>query len=132
MDVKIPVGIDFRKHINEVLIGCDALIAIVGLKWLGRRMLHKPRIFDQEDWVRLEIETAIRRVIPVIPVLIDGASMPIKAQLPTSIHELVYQNAARVDTGRDFSAHMIDLIDGVRRIINRSRSSEVAEGAATT
>lgn len=117
MDVKIPVGIDFRRHIGDVLAGCNVLIAIIGPRWLGRRMFGKSRISEAEDWVRLEIETAMKRGVPVIPVLVDSASLPSKAELPPSISDLIYCNAARVDTGRDFSAHMADLIDGTRRVL---------------
>ena len=37
MDVdKIPFGIDFRHHIQEVLRDADVLLAVVGTRWLGR------------------------------------------------------------------------------------------------
>src|SRR5579863_3381963 len=104
--VRIPVGINFRKHINEVLNGCGVLIVVIGPKWLGWRMLGESRIMEEADWVRLEIATAMQRKITIIPVLVDGASMPSKAELPPGIRDLVYWNPARVDTGRDFSAHM--------------------------
>jgi hypothetical protein len=127
MDVNVPIGTDFRKHINLVLKECDVLIAIVGRKWLGRKKAGELRIKEEEDWVKIEIETALRRQIAIIPVLVDGASMPSKAQLPPSIQDFTYHNAAHVDTGRDFSGHMRTLIDGVRRIVAEGRGKEVVE-----
>jgi hypothetical protein len=124
MDVKIPVGIDFRKHINGVLNGSDILLAIVGPKWLGKRIFGRPRIHDEEDWVRIEIESAIRRRVPIVPVLVDGAAIPSKGQLPATIRDIIYQNAARLDTGRDFSAHMADLIAGIREVIYQNRANQ--------
>src|SRR6185295_14785264 len=65
MDVDIPYGIDFRKHINEMLADCDILVAIVGPKWLGpRRFWQPPRINEESDPVRVEIEAALKRDLP--------------------------------------------------------------------
>jgi formylglycine-generating enzyme required for sulfatase activity len=52
--------------------------------------------------VRIEVETAIQRDIPVIPVLVGGASMPTPAEIPESLSEFSFRNAANVDSGRNF------------------------------
>ncbi|MET0481412.1 MAG: toll/interleukin-1 receptor domain-containing protein [Aestuariivirgaceae bacterium] len=98
----IPPGIDFRKHIGDVLRQCHVLIAVVGPQWLGRRDDGGNRIGEPSDPVRVELEGAIARKIPVIPVLIDGARMPSEAELPDSLKEFSFYNAAPVDSGRDF------------------------------
>ena len=118
MDVNIPLGTDFRAYIDDILKQCDILIAVVGRKWLGGKKNGQARILDEDDFVRLEIETAIQRKIVIIPVLVDGASMPSKVHLPVSMREFAFRHAAKVDTGRDFPGHMNALIEGIRQALS--------------
>jgi hypothetical protein len=118
MDVNIPLGTDFRAYIDDILKQCDILIAVVGRKWLGGKRNGQARILDEDDFVRLEIETAIQRKTVIIPVLVDGASMPTKAHLPVSMREFAFRHAAKVDTGRDFPGHMNVLIEGIRQALS--------------
>src|SRR2546421_8700906 len=78
IDVEIPYGSEFPKHIDEVLSKCDVLLAVVGRKWLGANKGKDLRIKDENDWVRKEIEIALQRNIPIVPILVDGARMPRK------------------------------------------------------
>jgi hypothetical protein len=63
----IPLGVDFRKQLSESVGRCGILLAIIGRQWLtitdesGRRRLDNPR-----DFVRIEIEAALQRNIPII------------------------------------------------------------------
>jgi hypothetical protein len=106
----IPAGVDFRQHIRNALEDCDIMLAIVGRKWLGPIARGRKRINEQSDIVRLEIETALQNGIAIIPVLIDGATMPKAAQLPDSLQDFTFRNAAVVDTGRDFHRHVDQMI----------------------
>jgi hypothetical protein len=108
----IPFGMDFRKNVADALAKNDLLLAVIGPDWLGTSGLASGlgRIHDQDDPVRLEVETALQRGIPTIPVLVGGASMPSADELPDTLKSLSYQNAAEVDSGRDFHAHMDRLI----------------------
>ncbi len=134
MDIDaIPFGIDFRKHIGDVLRQCDVLIAVVGPHWLGRRDDGGNRIGEPSDPVRVELEGAIERRIPVIPVLIDGARMPREAELPDSLKEFSFFNAAPVDSGRDFRSHMDRLIralDGMLAGKGGTAAGQTAAAAA--
>jgi hypothetical protein len=51
------------------------------------------RIDDPQDWVRLEIETALSREVRVIPVLVDEAKMPSACELPPSLQSLAGKQA---------------------------------------
>jgi hypothetical protein len=115
--IDIPYGTDFRSHIDEALQGCDILVAVIGPRWAGAGRRGRARIKEEDDWVRLEVETALKRGIAVIPVLVDGASMPAPAQLPDSLREFHFVNAATVDGGRDFSAHMRALIQRMDQVV---------------
>lgn len=107
----IHLGENFRRRLHQELARCDLLLAIVGQRWIsvqdsgGRRRLE-----DDNDFVRLEIEMAIQRNIPLIPLLIDGTPMPTTSELPASIAEFTYQNAAVVRRDPDFANDMRRLV----------------------
>ncbi|MEM7428958.1 MAG: DUF2272 domain-containing protein [Pseudomonadota bacterium] len=90
----IAPGVDFRTAIDQEVKKCKVLLACIGDQWLmnadetGARRIESP-----DDFVRIEIETALARGIPVVPVLVDGAAMPAEADLPTSLKPLAYRNA---------------------------------------
>jgi hypothetical protein len=115
MDVdNIPFGVNFRAHIEKALQDCNVLIVVVGRNWLGKRLWFTPRIFDDDDPVRAELETALQRKIRMVPVLVDGAFMPSARQLPPTLAEFADLNAAELSSGRDFNAHAERLIDSLR------------------
>jgi tetratricopeptide (TPR) repeat protein len=111
MDIdNIPFGMDFRKNIAEALAKNELMLAVIGPDWLGAMPSGSVRIHDETDPVRIEVETALERGMPTIPVLVGGASMPKAEDLPDSLKGLTYHNAAEVSSGRDFHAHMDRLI----------------------
>src|SRR6516162_7146747 len=121
MDVDMDLGINFVEEIEKNVGSCDALIAVIGSRWLmssdeeGRRRLDNPG-----DFVRLEIGTALKRGIRVIPVLVDGASMPPSDQLPEDLKPLALRNALNVSHER-FRADAERLIGGVGRALESAR-----------
>jgi TIR domain len=113
----IPFGIDFRTHINEILQRTDVVLAIIGANWLGVGPDGCTRMSDPTDPVRFEIETAIARRMPIIPVLVDGAKMPDSTDLPAEFGNFAYLNAAEVATGREFRNQMDRLIAAIERAV---------------
>jgi hypothetical protein len=97
----IQLGDDFVEVITRAVGSCDVLLALIGDEWLrisdsyGRR-----RIDDPEDFVRLEIEAALTREVRVIPILVDGASMPSADELPDSLTALVRRQALELSPSR--------------------------------
>src|SRR5262249_4311473 len=123
MDIdKIPVGTDFRQHIRNELLQADVLLAIIGPRWLGPRDDGRNRIGERADPVRIEIETALEGGTPVVPVLVDGAYMPGEDQLPDTLKDFAFINAAAVDIGRDFRQHMDRLIRAMDGILTRAKA----------
>ncbi len=116
----IPAGIDFRQHINETLLKTGVLLAIVGPKWLGSSRGGVERINEESDPVRVEVETALRRRLPMIPVLIGNTRMPGADQLPPSLKDFAFRNAVKIDTGRDFDHHMDQLFKSIDAILGES------------
>jgi hypothetical protein len=79
----IALGEDFVKAVETTVAKCDVLIAVIGSNWLTSKDDHGDRRLDSpEDFVRMEIATALKREISVIPVLVDGALMPRATDLP--------------------------------------------------
>lgn len=117
MDIdSIPPGVDFHGWLDDEVSQASVVLALIGAGWLnaqdeaGLRRLDSPN-----DFVRIEIETALRRSIPLVPVLIGGASMPRADELPESLRPVLRRHAAEVDMGRDFHRHMDRLIVWLER-----------------
>jgi WD40 repeat protein len=120
----IPPGIDFRVHINQTLLKTHILLAIVGPQWLGVSADGTAnRIQEESDPVRVEVETALRRRVPLIPVLIGATKMPSSDQLPPSLKDFAFRNAVKVDTGQDFDYHMDRLIRSMDAILEQAPKS---------
>lgn len=115
----IRPGTDFRDQISDALEATDVLLAVVGPKWLGRgKSVDGNRIDNEADLVRIEVETALARKIPVIPVLVGGAKMPATSKLPESIRQFAFRHAMLVDGGRDFDHHVDGLVRSLDEILN--------------
>ena len=102
MDVDaIQPGRDFRRAIDESIAECSVLLAVIGQHWLeSKDSLGRRRLDDSRDSVRLEIASALRRDIPVDPVLVRGAGMPHADQLPSDLRDLAYRNAVELAHAR--------------------------------
>jgi hypothetical protein len=102
--------------------------------WLGNVAMRLPSISslleEREDWVRVEIETALERSIPIIPVLLDGTAMPSPEKLPRKMSEIAYRAAINVYSGIDFEHQMDRLIAGIDRILAEKAPSSAGCGAA--
>jgi len=117
MDIdNIPLGIDYRDHIQKALNEADVLLLIMGPTWSGPIESGSARIHDPADPVRVEAEAALRHGIPTIPVLVGGAAMPSPTELPETLEPLRYRNAAIVEAGLDFNAHIDRLIRAIEQI----------------
>lgn len=102
MDVSgIEPGRDFRRAIDEQVASCGVLLAVIGKSWFDAKdESGRSRLDDPMDFVRLETASALKRDIPVIPVLVRGASMPRPEQLPPDLAELAYRNAVELTHAR--------------------------------
>lgn len=94
MDVdSIALGRDFREALHERLESCDIMLALIGDEWLDTNNVRgQRRLDDPDDFVRQEIAAALKRNIPVTPVLLQGVQMPTADELPKDLESLAYRN----------------------------------------
>ena len=110
----IELGDDFAEVIASAVASCDVLLVLIGHHWLTSTGYDGDRrLYDPNDYVRLEIESALTRDVRVIPVLIDGARMPLAAELPQSLVGLVRRQALELSPNRfDFdSGRLLRVLD---------------------
>lgn len=118
---QLKPGDSFPEHLRRQLGDCEVLLSVIGPRWLTTR-LHDPR-----DWVRIEIESAIRRKIPVIPVLVEGADLPPPLELPETISSIVTNLKHSIDVGQGFHANRSDLARAVETVIYEQRRNKLRE-----
>jgi len=123
MDVdSIAPGVDFVRELSEQVAKCEVLLAVIGKAWIdardptGRRRLESPN-----DFVRIEIESALKQGKPLIPVLVGGASMPSEDELPDSLKLLATRNAVRL-THERFHADVKGLVKTLLQALGEAGS----------
>lgn len=116
----IPFGVNFRQHLEREVSHCPVLLAVIGPEWLtmADKQGHR-RLDDPADWVRVEIEAALKRDSLVIPVLVGGASIPNDTDLPDSLRGLVYRQTALVRHDPDFHRDLDRLIQRLEEVFSR-------------
>jgi uncharacterized protein YigE (DUF2233 family) len=122
----IPAGADFRHTIQQALRRRGVLVAIVGPEWMAARHGAPERINDPDDPVRMEIATAIAGGLPIIPVLVNGASMPSANDLPGDIKDFAYRNALTVDRARFFHRDADELVREIEALRPRRSWRRIA------
>jgi TIR domain/WD domain, G-beta repeat len=129
MDVDaIEPGLDFAEEIAAAVESCQILLAVIGKEWLaasdneGRR-----RLDDPDDLVRLEIEAALKRNTRVIPVLVGGAAMPRRKDLPDPVGSLARRHAHELSHSRfDYDAEqLLEIIEKVLGGISDGAANKV-------
>jgi hypothetical protein len=120
----LPIGVDFIDFVREKLQRTHVMVVVIGPNWIKDQRLHNP-----EDLHREEIRTAIERGVHLVPVLVDGASMPRKEELPEDIQPLVRRNAVEItDTRWDYDVGRLvktveEMLAGSPRLSATARTS---------
>lgn len=116
MDVAgIEPGVDFRKAIDKYVGSCGVLLTLIGPGWLNAKSeTGQRRLDDPLDLVRLETASALKRGIPVVPVLVHGARMPRAEELPGDLADLSYRNGLELSHSR-WDADVAILVKAVQR-----------------
>jgi hypothetical protein len=100
MDVdNIPRGVDFVEHLDQKVAECDVMLAVIGPSWISIKdpVTQHRRLDDPQDFVRVEVASALKRNIAVVPVVLDDTPLPSAAQLPDDLKALARRNGERLD-----------------------------------
>lgn len=124
MDVDaINPGLDFVKEVEHQVDSCDVFIAVIGREWTSARNADgSRRLDDPNDLVRVELATALDRDILVIPVLVDGASMPKVEELPDVLKAVSRRNAVELTHVR-FGTDVQRLVSTVGQLVDETQRS---------
>ena len=110
----IPPGVDFKEHLEKAVGKCKVFLVVIGDQWLeAKDERRRNRLRDPDDFVRIEIESALNRNIQIIPLLVRGALMPAEENLPPNLRKLVYRNAISIRSDPDFHGDMDRLIEAI-------------------
>jgi hypothetical protein len=114
----IPPGEDFVAMLESQVAQCDAMLTVIGNNWLGAADERGGRrLDDPHDFVRIEIESALKQGKRVIPVLVHQARMPHPEELPEAIRPLSQRNAVRL-THERFRSDVQGLIKALQGAID--------------
>jgi hypothetical protein len=81
--------VDFAEAVSTALDRCEVVLVVIGRDWVTvTDEAGGQRLAADKDLVRIEVETALKRKIKVIPVLVDEAEVPRASQLPLCLRRL--------------------------------------------
>jgi len=101
--ISIKLGVNFHQEILDFISKCDVVLVLIGKNWLDVDVNGKRRIDTKDDYVRVEIETAIDKNKTIIPILINDAVVPNQKDLPKSIEKISFINAVKIRPNPDFT-----------------------------
>jgi hypothetical protein len=132
---RIAGGDDFVDVLEREVSQCDALVAVIGPTWLTVESLGGGRrLDDPEDWVGVEVGTALAREILIVPVLVDGALMPGPQDLPVPLARLARRNALvlRHERWDDDVHNLVRRLEEAELRPRRQEAGDAAEARAPT
>jgi hypothetical protein len=124
MDVTaIEAGVDFVDVLHKAVGSCDALLAVIGPQWLSATHDGKRRLDDPHDFVRLEIAAALERDVRVLPVLVEGASLPPTSALPADLQKLTRRQAIELRDAR-WDDDIERLVEGLEKFLKPAAGAD--------
>lgn len=123
----IPKGVDFLEHLDQQVAQCDVMLAVIGPAWLSVKdpNTNRRRLDDPADFVRIEVASALKRGIPVVPVVLDETKIPSAQSLPDDLQALSRRNGERLEH-ESFDADVERLIRGLPATTPKPKTSAPA------
>ena len=108
----------WQDQIEQALGDCNIVLVVIGRGWLNAQDDEgRQRLMSEDDVHRREIALALARSdVTVIPVVVDGTTMPKPEQLPQNIRDLIQQQSRAIS---DNAAHRKMDLDGLLADIRR-------------
>lgn len=120
----IPLGVDFVQFIDQALTQSKVMLVLIGRNWRGGLANGSFRLDDPKDVVRLELEAGLRHALAVIPIIVDGASMPSADELPESLRSLASRNGWEVHPDPYFETDMERIGKAIERLLPHMAPTE--------
>jgi len=122
----ILAGLDYRKELASALDRCRIVLAMIGPDWekdaTGARAIDQSR-----DYVHVEIASALKRGVPLIPVLLERRpALPAQSDLPPELHDLVYRQCLHLRPDPDFENDLERLIENIEALLARQDTATAA------
>lgn len=125
----MPLGVNFRKRLDALVSECAVVLVVIGDRWIER-------LDDPRDFVRIEVESALHRDIPVVPLLVQDAQLPPEESLPEMLRELIDRNGLTIGHDPHFHGDINRLISSLDSLLGANpapkASEEVTESRART
>lgn len=128
-------GEDFVNALAKTVSLADVMVVIIGPQWLDARDAEgNPRLHQPDDFVRIEIASAIAQEKKILPVLLEGAQMPSAEDLPNDMKDLSRRNAVELrlnrieDDAREIAKTLKELVPD--KNVSQKKMVRTAAGAA--
>jgi hypothetical protein len=130
MDVDaMKPGLDFAKQLDTQVSQCHVLLAMIGPHWLeAHDQTGRRRLDNAKDSVRVELASALKRDIAVIPVLVEGTQMPAEESLPDDLKPLAFRHALELRHTR-FNADADAIMHALEEVVPRRHVPWMLAGA---
>jgi len=125
----IPPFVGFLEFIKDRVRACDVLVMMIGKDWL--KLLKGKEANGDPDYVKMELEEALKHNIPIAPILIQGARMPDKKDVPTSLHPIWDLNAPSIGEGRDLLNNIGYIMNGFEQAVIKGGKQRKVENLAS-
>jgi hypothetical protein len=121
----VPRDEDYGEAVDDAIGRADVVLVVIGPDWLkvdagGRRLLDDPA-----DPVRLEIEAALARDVPLIPTFVGGARAPRSDELPKPLRPLLRRDA--IELREDAFEADVERLEALVTELGRSKAAAAAE-----
>lgn len=114
----IEPGAVFAEVIADTVTHCRVLLVLIGDEWVNVTGADGRRRLDiADDFIRVEIETALNHDVWVIPVLVEDTPMPALSELPPSLARLAGRHALPLSSTR-FHFDCGRLLDTIGRVLD--------------
>jgi len=127
----MAAGTPFPEILDARLAEAAVFIAVIGRAWLTDTDC-KLLSANPGDFVRKEVAAAIAMDVPLIPVLVHGATMPTRNELPEDIAKLADFHGLRFTSDADHEVQLQRLITVTRKAIRGTQRVTARRRSGTT
>lgn len=114
----IRLGESLNKRIAEAIDKASVVLAVIGKEWLKEQQDAAGNV--NKDWVVLELSLALEKQKPLIPILVEPATLPEAERLPDQIRRLPDLNALKLHPDPYYAPDLNRLLARVGEIVGNT------------